>query len=72
VYQRETKALELPVMPGTGFGQRDEAALVRELRRRVGPRMTIQLRLVDQFSLAPTGKLRAVISEVASDGDAPP
>ena len=72
VYQRETNALLSPVMPGTGFGQRDEEALVRELRRRVGPRMTIHIRLVDQFTLSPIGKLRAVISEVARDGDAPP
>jgi phenylacetate-CoA ligase len=72
VYQRDTDALELRVVPGTGFGEEDEEALVRELRRRVGPRMTIRIRLVDQFTLSPTGKFRAVISEVASQGEGAP
>jgi len=69
VYQREADAVELRVVPGHGFGADDERALVRELRRRVGPGMAINIRLVDQFTLSPTGKFRAVISEMARDGE---
>jgi phenylacetate-CoA ligase len=67
VYQRSVDALELRVVAGSGFGDEDRQALVRELRRRVGPDMAIDIRLVDAFVLSPTGKFRAVISEVAQD-----
>jgi phenylacetate-CoA ligase len=67
VYQCETGAIELRVVPGNGFGDEDKQALVRELRRRVGPEMAIHFRLVDRFVLSPTGKFRAVISEVARE-----
>jgi len=69
LYQRDANAVELRVVPGSGFGEQDEKALVRELRRRIGPRMAISIRLVDQFTLSPTGKFRAVISELAREGD---
>src|SRR5262249_37255385 len=69
LYQRDADAVELRVVPGAGFGEQDEKALVRELQRRVGPRMAISIRLVDQFTLSPTGKFRAVISELDREGD---
>jgi len=65
VYQRDIASLELRVVPGNGFGEADQQALVRELRRRVGPEMTIDIRLVDAFEPSATGKFRAVISDVA-------
>jgi phenylacetate-CoA ligase len=70
VYQREKNAIELRVVPGNGFGEEDKQALVRELRRRVGPDMAINFRIVDRFVLSPTGKFRAVISEVAREAKA--
>ena len=67
VYQRHVDSLELRVVPGEGFGDEDRNALMRELRRRVGPDMAINIRLVDAFTLSSTGKFRAVISEVARE-----
>jgi len=72
VYQRETDAVELRVVPGNGFGEQDEQALVRELRRRVGPDMAIRIRLVDQCTLTAAGKFRSVISEVARHEEGSP
>jgi phenylacetate-CoA ligase len=70
VYQSHVDALELRVVPGEGFGDEDRNALMRELRRRVGPDMVINIRLVDAFTLSPTGKFRAVISDVAREAKA--
>jgi phenylacetate-CoA ligase len=67
VYQRHVDSLELRVVPGEGFGDEDRNALMRELRRRVGPDIAINIRLVDAFTLSSTGKFRAVISEVARE-----
>lgn len=53
--------LEVRIVPTPQWNQSSHAALVHELRRRLGPTLMIDVRLVDEIPLTANGKFRAVI-----------
>ena len=61
VYQDSIDAIRLNIVAGESFGDSDKKALLRELRRRLGPEMRIEFRRVDHIPRSATGKLRAVV-----------
>ena len=52
-------------MPGTAYGADDEAALRRELRRRLGDAIQLDFVLVDEIPRNAAGKFRAVVSTLS-------
>lgn len=57
--------VRLEVVPDAGFGPAEEATIVQELARRLGPSMRIDVSRVDSIPRAESGKLRMVVREVA-------
>lgn len=66
ICQKSLDMVEFRIIPKAGYGELDRAALTREFRRRAGDDVQIRFALVDQLQRSASGKLRAVVSEVAS------
>ncbi len=62
--------VRIEVVPAAGYSDADEAALLDELRRRLGPSMRADVRRVPSLPRAPSGKLRMVVREVPIVEDA--
>lgn len=64
ILQDSPERLLVRIVRRPAYSDRDSEALVREFRKRVGPRMRIDLEFVDSIPRGPGGKLRWVISKV--------
>ncbi len=68
IVQDAADHVRLELVPDSAFRRTDEAALVQELAKRLGPSMRIDVVRVASLPRAPSGKLRMVVREVpASD-----
>lgn len=65
IYQERVDAIEVRIVPGTAYGADDEAALRRELRRRLGDAIQFDFVLVDEIPRTAAGKFRAVVSTLS-------
>lgn len=72
LYQPNLHELVVRVVPGPGYGAQDESALLRELRRRLGDQLRIRFEQVTEILRTPSGKFRAVVSEVPPSGAGQP
>ena len=64
IVQDRLDHLIVKLVPSAEFTPEEERSLVRSLRERLGPGMTIDVRLVDDIPREPSGKYRWVISHV--------
>lgn len=55
------------IVPRSGFGAADRAALLEECRTRFGDRLDVDIRTVDEIARTSRGKLRLVVRESLSD-----
>ncbi len=64
IYQDNVNSIEVRIVPSKSYAPKDEAALERELRKRVGKELVIDYTLVDNLERTKSGKLRAVMSRL--------
>lgn len=64
IYQELPGEMTVRVVRGDGYSDEDEDSLLREARKRVGDRMSIDVKYVDHLKRSPTGKLRFVVSDI--------
>lgn len=64
IVQHADGVLEVRVLPRPGYSALDEAALLMELRNRVGRDIRVEVVLVEALERSPAGKLRFVISKI--------
>lgn len=62
IVQETPDALDVRIVRAEGYGRRDEAILMRELRNRLGEVIDIHLRYVDSISPGENGKMKFVVS----------
>lgn len=65
IYQPDPMHLVVRIVPRSGFDKESQRALEREFRRRIGDDMEIHYEIVESIPRLPSGKFRAVISDVA-------
>jgi len=66
IYQPSAQRIVVRVVPRAGFDKIAQRALEREFRRRVGEDLEISYEVVDAIPRLPSGKFRAVLSDVAA------
>lgn len=66
LYQENLREVEFRVVASGDFGENDRRLLVEEFRKRCGTEINITFKLVESLDRSPSGKVRGVISEVAS------
>ncbi len=71
ILQDRPDEIVVTVVEGPGYGPASERAMRRELERRLGPGVRIRFVAVDRIRRSGSGKVRAVISTVASTGEGP-
>lgn len=64
IYQKYPGEIFLRIVRGDHYTDRDEAALIKETRKRVGDGTDIIIKYVERLERSRTGKLRFVISDV--------
>jgi phenylacetate-CoA ligase len=64
IYQPSLERLVVRVVPRAGFDRACQDRLEREFRRRVGTELEIHYELVESIPRTPSGKFRAVVSDV--------
>ncbi len=62
IYQHQADAITVYVVRGQGYSDNDELALLRELRRRLGPDTSITIQYRESLNRSGSGKLRFVVS----------
>lgn len=62
IYQDTPGRIIVRVVRRSGYGQQDEAALLREFHKRTGDLAEVQIEYVDRLERSPSGKLRFVVS----------
>jgi phenylacetate-CoA ligase len=76
VVQREQEAIELKIVPESGFSAVVREQILEQLRRYMGEEMRIDVSIVDEIPLLRTGKRTGVVSYLDYDfqklADAPP
>jgi phenylacetate-CoA ligase len=65
IVQEELGSIEVLVVAGTGFGERQRKTLEREVHARLGAEIRVDIREVETIAREPNGKFRAVKSRVA-------
>ncbi|MBX3143097.1 MAG: phenylacetate--CoA ligase family protein [Trueperaceae bacterium] len=63
IVQESRSRVVVKVVPATGFGERDEAALKSRVRERLG-RVDVEVQRVERIERGPNGKFKAVMSLV--------
>jgi phenylacetate-CoA ligase len=63
IYQQRPGHITIRIVRGSSYSDHDEAALLREARKRVGDEMEIAVLYVEDLPRTKTGKLRLVVSE---------
>lgn len=71
VVQDARDHIRVEVVPDVGYSDADEAALLSELQRRLGPTMRADVRRVASLPKTASGKLRMVVREVGTANGAP-
>jgi phenylacetate-CoA ligase len=64
IYQRQQGQIELRIVKGKSYTDKDEQELLKETCKRVGDDMEITVRYVDAIERTIAGKLRFVLSEL--------
>ena len=64
IVQKEVEAIEVLVVAGSGFGERDRKTLEREVHARLGEGIRVDIRQVASIPREPNGKFRAVKSSI--------
>ena len=64
IYQKQQGRIELRIVKGQSYTDKDEQELLKETRKRVGDDMEIVVRYVDAIERTRAGKLRFVVSEL--------
>ena len=64
IYQKQQGQIELKIVKGQSYTDRDEQELLKETHKRVGDDMDIIMRYVDAIERTRAGKLRFVVSEL--------
>ncbi len=64
IVQERVEAIEVLVVAGSGFGERDRKSLEREVHARLGEGIQVDIRQVAAIPREPNGKFRAVKSSV--------
>jgi len=64
IYQKQQGQIELRIVKGTSYTDKDEQDLLKATRKRVGDDMEIIVRYVDAIERTSSGKLRFVLSEL--------
>lgn len=64
IHQKRPGEITIRVVRGTGYTQADEAALLRESRKRMGNDSEIRIEYLGNIERSSTGKLRFVITEI--------
>ena len=65
ILQEHSHAIEVLVVAGSGFGERDRKRLERSVHARLGAKIRVDIRPVATIPREPNGKFRAVKSSVA-------
>ncbi len=64
IYQKQQGQIELRIVKGQSYTDKDEQELLKETRKRVGDDMEIVVHYVDSIERTSAGKLRFVVSEL--------
>jgi phenylacetate-CoA ligase len=64
IYQKNQGKIELRIVKGKSYTEKDEQELLNETRKRVGDGMEIVVRYVDAIERTSSGKLRFVVSKL--------
>jgi phenylacetate-CoA ligase len=64
LFQEHISEVVVRYVPGPGWDEGDERALVRELRRRLGDQIAIRFQRVESIERTKSGKFRAVVSTI--------
>jgi len=64
IYQRQQGQIELRIVKGQSYTDKDEQELLKETRKRVGDEMRIVVRYVGAIERTRAGKVRFVVSEL--------
>ncbi len=65
IVQEDVESIQVLVVAGSGFGEKDRRSLEREVHSRLGQRIRVDIAQVDSIPREPNGKFRAVKSSVA-------
>lgn len=68
IVQTSPRALTLNLVIGEGFGPEIEASIVKELKRRLGESISIDVRHLSEIPKGPNGKFRPVVRAFAGPG----
>ncbi len=66
IRQSSTESIEIAVVRGVDYSDRDERALVEEARKRLGNEIKIGMRYLDSLPRTRAGKVRLVVSSLPS------
>lgn len=69
IHQSAAGKIEVRIVKGTNYSSRDDAQLMRELRKRVGEESEIAIKYMERLPRTARGKLRFVISDIAKGVD---
>jgi phenylacetate-CoA ligase len=64
LYQNAPGVIRVRLVRNAWYGEKDEAMLLAEFRKRLGDEAEVKIDYVDQLSRTPRGKLRFVVSEI--------
>lgn len=65
--QESRDLVRVKILPSEAFGRRQRERLLADLKDRLGPKMEIELEMVDSLPPEPSGKFRWVVSRVDHD-----
>ena len=68
IYQKQQGQIELRIVKGQSYTDKDEQELLKETHKRIGDDMEIVVRYVDAIERTSMGKLRFVVSELKLAG----
>jgi len=64
IVQNTSDEVEIKVVKGTSYSERDHKNLVEEVARRLGDKIRLKITFVECIQRTPTGKLRLVVSNI--------
>lgn len=67
VVQERLDEVRIRVVAGAEFGQRDEQALLRRARARLGPQVIVRIERVARIARTRNGKLRQIVSRLSGE-----
>ena len=64
--QTQKDELTINIVKSAGYGEADDNFMLDQVRKRVGERMRLRSRFVDEIPKTSSGKCRFVVSHIAS------